>query len=205
MSFPNNHTYKVANGISTISRIDRRAAACKTYASEAGTPYTTDDQVQVILEVVKKVDAERLRETIPHLMGLTWDDELWVRSMIAEKVIFQMRGRFGELEHPIKKELWYTLQRGIYDQDLLEHGATVPRAVRHATASTTLLWSLVWEGESRVECLEREVKEAKADVLRLSAEGLLMKETLAAFQQGTNEVSLGARGQIPSGYMLNTL
>jgi uncharacterized coiled-coil protein SlyX len=35
--------------------------------------------------------------------------------------------------------------------------------------------------------LEREVKEAKADVLRLSAEGLLMKETLAAFQQGTNE------------------
>ena len=57
--------------------------------------------------------------------------------MIAEKVVFQMRGRFGELEHPIKKELWYTLQRGIYDQDLLEHGATVPRAVRHATASTT--------------------------------------------------------------------
>jgi uncharacterized coiled-coil protein SlyX len=35
--------------------------------------------------------------------------------------------------------------------------------------------------------LEREVKEAKADVLRLSAEGLQMKETLAAFQQGTNE------------------
>jgi hypothetical protein len=101
------------------------------------------------LEVVKKVDAERLRETIPHLMGLTWDDELWVRSMIAEKVIFQMRGRFGELEHLIK-ELWYTLQRGIYDQDLLEHGATVPRAVRHATASTTLLWSLVREGENRV-------------------------------------------------------
>ncbi|KAF9785266.1 hypothetical protein BJ322DRAFT_1108719 [Thelephora terrestris] len=186
MSFPNNHTYKVANGISTISRIDRRAANRKTYASEAGVPYTTDDQVE-ILEVVKKVDTERLREAIPHLMGLTWDDELWVRSMIAEKVIFQMRGRFGELEHPIKKELWYTLQRGIYDQDLLEHGATVPRAVRHATASTTLLWSLVLEGESRVERLEREVKEAKADVLRLSAEGLLMKETLAAFQQGTNE------------------
>ncbi|KAF9782637.1 hypothetical protein BJ322DRAFT_1110513 [Thelephora terrestris] len=186
MSFPNNHTYKVANGISTISRIDRRAAAHKTYASEAGTPYTTDDQVE-ILEVVKKVDAQRLRETIPHLMGLTWDDELWVRSMIAEKVIFQMRGRFGELEHPIKKELWYTLQRGIYDQDLLEHGATVPRAVRHATASTTLLWSLVREGENKVERLEREVKEAKADVLRLSAEGHLMKETLAAFQQGTNE------------------
>ncbi|KAF9780641.1 hypothetical protein BJ322DRAFT_1112643 [Thelephora terrestris] len=91
MSFPNNYTYKVANSISTISRIDRRAANRKTYASEAGTPYTTDDQVQVILEVVKKVDAERLRETIPHLMGLTWDDELWVRSMIAEKVIFQMR------------------------------------------------------------------------------------------------------------------
>ena len=45
MSFPNNHTYKVAHGISTISRIDRRAAARKTYASEAGTPYTTDDQV----------------------------------------------------------------------------------------------------------------------------------------------------------------
>ena len=45
MSFPNNHTYKVANGISTISRIDRRAANRKTYASEAGTPYTTDDQV----------------------------------------------------------------------------------------------------------------------------------------------------------------
>jgi hypothetical protein len=35
--------------------------------------------------------------------------------------------------------------------------------------------------------LEREVKEAKADDLRLSAEGLQMKETLAAFQQGTNE------------------
>ncbi|KAF9778235.1 hypothetical protein BJ322DRAFT_1025308 [Thelephora terrestris] len=184
MSFPNNHTYKVANGISTISRIDRRAANRKTYASEAGVPYTTDDQ---ILEVVKQVDAEHLRETIPHLMGLTWDDELWVRSMIAEKVIFQMRGRFGELEHPIKKELWYTLQRGIYDQDLLEHRATVPRAVRHATASTTLLWSLIREGESRVERLEREVKEAKADVLRLSAEGLQLKETLAAFQQGTNE------------------
>ncbi|KAF9789274.1 hypothetical protein BJ322DRAFT_1105132 [Thelephora terrestris] len=184
MSFPNNHTYKVANGISTISRIDRCAANRKTYATEAGVPYTTDDQ---ILEVVKQVDAERLRETIPHLMGLTWDDELWVRSMIAEKVIFWMRGRFRELEHPIKKELWYTLQRGIYDQDLLEHGATVPRAVRHATASTTLLWSLVREGESQVERLEREVKEAKADILRLSAEGLLMKETMATFQQGTNE------------------
>ncbi|KAF9782060.1 hypothetical protein BJ322DRAFT_1110948 [Thelephora terrestris] len=102
--------------------------------------------------------------------------------MIAEKMNFQMCGRFGELEHPIKKELWYTLQRGIYDQDLLEHGATVPRAVRHATASTSLLWSLVREGESR-----REVKAAKADVLCLSAEGLQMKETLAAFQQGTNE------------------
>ncbi|KAF9785275.1 hypothetical protein BJ322DRAFT_1020832 [Thelephora terrestris] len=184
MSFPNNHTYKVANGISTISRIDRRVAARKTYANAAGTPYTTDEQ---ILQVVQQVDAERFREMIPHLMGLTWDDELWVRSMIAEKVIFQMRGRFGELEHPIKKELWYTLQRGIYDQDLLEHGATVPRAVRHATASTTLLWSLIREGESKVERLEREVKEAKADVLRLLAEGLLMKETLAAFQQGTNE------------------
>jgi hypothetical protein len=35
--------------------------------------------------------------------------------------------------------------------------------------------------------LEREVKEAKADVLRLLAEGLLMKETMATFQQGTNE------------------
>ncbi|KAF9786224.1 hypothetical protein BJ322DRAFT_1020307 [Thelephora terrestris] len=184
MSFPNNHTYKVANGISTISCIDRRAANRKAYACAAGTPYTTDDQ---ILEVVTEVDAERLRETMPHLMGLTWDDELWVCTIIAEKVAFQMRGRFGELEHPIKKELWYTLQRGIYDQDLLEHGATVPRAVRHATASTSLLWSLVWEGESRVERLEREVKEAKADVLRLSAEGLQMKETLAAFQQGTNE------------------
>ncbi|KAF9779761.1 hypothetical protein BJ322DRAFT_1113056 [Thelephora terrestris] len=187
MSFPNNYTYKVATGNSTISRIDRRAAARKSYACAAGTPYTTDDQVQVILEVVKEVDAERLRETIPHLMGLTWDDELWVRSMIAEKVNFRMRGRFGELEHPIKKELWYTLQRGIYDQDLLEHGATVPRAVRHATAATSLLWSLVREGESKVERLEREVKEAKADVLRLSAEGLQMKETLATFQQGTNE------------------
>ncbi|KAF9784572.1 hypothetical protein BJ322DRAFT_1021298 [Thelephora terrestris] len=184
MSFSNNHTYKVANGISTISRIDRRAATCKTYANEVGVPYTTDEQ---ILETVKQVDAEHLREMIPHLMGLTWDDELWVRSMIAEKVIFRMRGRFGELEHPVKKELWYTLQRGIYDQDLLEHRATVPWAVRHATASTTLLWSLVREGESRVKRLEREVKEAKADVLRLSAEGLLMKETMAAFQQGTNE------------------
>ncbi|KAF9783476.1 hypothetical protein BJ322DRAFT_1110364 [Thelephora terrestris] len=186
MSFPNNHTYKVANGISTISSIDHRAANRKTYANEAGVPYTTDEQVE-ILEVVKQVDAERLRETIPHLMGLTWDNKLWVRSMITEKVIFQMRGRFGELEHPIKKELWYTLQRGIYDQDLLEHGATVPRAIRHATASTTLLWLLVREGESRVEHLEREVKEAKADVLRLSAEGLLMKETMAAFQQGMNK------------------
>ncbi|KAF9786346.1 hypothetical protein BJ322DRAFT_1108196 [Thelephora terrestris] len=184
MSFPNNHTYKVANGISTISRIDRRAATRKTYACAAGTPYTTDDQ---ILEVVTEVNAERLRETMPHLKGLTWDDELWVRTIIAEKVAFQMRGRFRELEHPIKKELWYTLQRGIYDQDLLEHGATVPRAVRHATASTSLLWSLVREGESRVERLEREVKEAKADVLLLSAEGLQLKETLAAFQQGTNE------------------
>ncbi|KAF9783089.1 hypothetical protein BJ322DRAFT_1109988 [Thelephora terrestris] len=107
MSFPNNHTYKVTNGISTISRIDCRAANRKTYANEAGVPYTTDEQrhVPLILEVVKQVDAERLRETIPHLMGLTWDDELWVRSMIAKKVIFQMRGRFGELEHPIKKEL----------------------------------------------------------------------------------------------------
>ncbi|KAF9783501.1 hypothetical protein BJ322DRAFT_1110396 [Thelephora terrestris] len=185
MSFPKNHTYKVANSISTISRIDRCAAARKTYACAAGTPYTTDDQVEA--QVVTEVDAERLRETIPHLMGLTWDDELWVRTIIAEKVAFQMRGRFGELEHPIKKELWYTLQRGIYDQDLLEHGATVPRAVRHATASTSLLWSLVREGESWVERLEREVKEAKADVLRLSAEGLQMKETLAAFQQGMNE------------------
>ena len=45
MSFPNNYTYKVANGISTISRIDRRAAARKSYACAAGTPYTTDDQV----------------------------------------------------------------------------------------------------------------------------------------------------------------
>jgi len=45
MSFPNNHTYKVANGISTISRIDRRAANRKTYANEAGVPYTTDEQV----------------------------------------------------------------------------------------------------------------------------------------------------------------
>ncbi|KAF9786208.1 hypothetical protein BJ322DRAFT_1020294 [Thelephora terrestris] len=44
MSFPNNHTYKVANGISTISRIDRHAAARKTYACAAGTHYTTDDQ-----------------------------------------------------------------------------------------------------------------------------------------------------------------
>ncbi|KAF9782443.1 hypothetical protein BJ322DRAFT_1111306 [Thelephora terrestris] len=166
MFFPNNHTYKVANSISTISCIDHRAANRKTYTNEVGVPYTTDEQIEVILEVVKQVDAERLREMIPHLMGLTWDDELWVRSMIAEKVIFQMLGRFGELEHPIKKELWYTLQKGIYDQDLLEHGATVPRAV---------------------EQLEREVKEAKADVLRLSAEGLLMQETMAAFQKGTNE------------------
>ena len=45
MSFPNNHTYKVANGISTISRIDRRAAARKTYANAVGVPYTTNDQV----------------------------------------------------------------------------------------------------------------------------------------------------------------
>jgi hypothetical protein len=35
--------------------------------------------------------------------------------------------------------------------------------------------------------LEREVKEAKADVLRLSSEGLLMKETMAEFQKKTNE------------------
>jgi hypothetical protein len=45
MSFPNNHTYKVANGISTISCIDRHAANRKTYANEAGVPYTTDGQV----------------------------------------------------------------------------------------------------------------------------------------------------------------
>jgi hypothetical protein len=31
------------------------------------------------------------------------------------------------------------------------------------------------------------VKEAKADVLRLSSEGLLMKETMAEFQRKTNE------------------
>lgn len=31
------------------------------------------------------------------------------------------------------------------------------------------------------------MKEAKADVLRLSSEGLLMKETMAEFQQKTNE------------------
>ena len=98
------------------------------------------------------MDAERLRETMPHLMGLTWDDELWVRGIIAEKTIHQMRGRFGELEHPIKKELWYTLVRGIYDQDLQEHGATVPRAIRQATVATTLLWSLVREGDSKVGC-----------------------------------------------------
>jgi hypothetical protein len=104
------------------------------------------------LEVVKQVDAECLRETIPHLMGLTWDDKLWVRSIISEKVIHQMRGRFGELEHPIKKELWYTLQRGIYNQDLLEHGATVPQGVRQAIMSTTLFWSLVREGDSKVGC-----------------------------------------------------
>ncbi|KAF9785381.1 hypothetical protein BJ322DRAFT_1020916 [Thelephora terrestris] len=189
MSFPNNHTYKVANGISTISRIDRRAAARKTYACAAGTPYTTDDQVWGRPRASSWRLSRKWTPSVsgPHLKGLTWDDELWVRTIIAEKVAFQMRGRFGELEHPIKKELWYTLQRGIYNQDLLEHGATVPRAVRHATASTSLLWSLVREGESRVERLEREVKEAKADVLRLSAEGLQMKETLAAFQQGTNE------------------
>jgi hypothetical protein len=35
--------------------------------------------------------------------------------------------------------------------------------------------------------LECEVKEAKADVLRLSAEGLLMKETMAEVQRKTNE------------------
>jgi hypothetical protein len=35
--------------------------------------------------------------------------------------------------------------------------------------------------------LEREVKEAKADILRLSSEGLLMKETMAEFQRKTNE------------------
>jgi len=45
MSFPNNYTYKVAHGIATISRIDRRASARKTYACEAGVPYSTDDQV----------------------------------------------------------------------------------------------------------------------------------------------------------------
>ncbi|KAF9790665.1 hypothetical protein BJ322DRAFT_1104318 [Thelephora terrestris] len=44
MSFPNNHTYKVANGISTISRINCRAATRKTYANEAGVPYSTDEQ-----------------------------------------------------------------------------------------------------------------------------------------------------------------
>jgi hypothetical protein len=33
-----------------------------------------------------------------------------------------------------------------------EHGATVPRAIRQATVATTLLWSLVREGDSKVGC-----------------------------------------------------
>ncbi|KAF9792007.1 hypothetical protein BJ322DRAFT_1102539 [Thelephora terrestris] len=166
-SYQHVHTYKVANGISTISRINRRAAARKTYACVAGTPYTTDDQVE-ILEVVTEVDAERLRETIPHLMGLTWDDKLWVRSIIAEKVNFQMRG-----ESTIR--ICWSMERLF-----LGLSATPPlppvscgRSFEREKAG--------WND------LEREVKEAKADVLCLSAEGLLMKETLAAFQQGTNK------------------
>jgi hypothetical protein len=98
------------------------------------------------------VDSERLRETIGKTPPLTWDDKLWYQSIIVERVLFNKRGRYGELEHPIKRELWATLERGVYDQSKLEHGATVPCAIRHATVVTTLLWSLVQEGESKVGC-----------------------------------------------------
>jgi hypothetical protein len=96
------------------------------------------------------VDPERLALTIGQTPYLTWDDELWFRSIVVERILQHKRGRFGELEHLIKKELWYTLKRGIYDSDKQEHGATVPRAVRHATVASTLLWSIIREGESQV-------------------------------------------------------
>jgi hypothetical protein len=101
---------------------------------------------------VLQVDPERLRETIGKTPPLTWDDKLWYQSIVVERVLFNKRGRYGELEHPVKGELWATLERGVYDQSKLEHGATVPRAICHATVVTTLLWSLVQEGESKVGC-----------------------------------------------------
>jgi hypothetical protein len=96
------------------------------------------------------VDPERLRETIGKAPPLSWDDEIWYRSIVVERILFNKRGQYGELEHPVKRELWHALERGIYDQDKQEHGATVPRAVRHATVVTTLLWSLVQEKENQV-------------------------------------------------------
>ena len=45
MSFPNNYTYKVAHGISTISRTDHRTASSKTYACEAGASYRSNEEV----------------------------------------------------------------------------------------------------------------------------------------------------------------
>jgi hypothetical protein len=99
------------------------------------------------------VDPEHLRETIGKAPLLTWDDELWYHSIVVEQVLFNKRSRHGELEHPVKRELWATLERGVYNQDRLEHGATIPRAIRHATVATTLLWDLVREGDSKVGCL----------------------------------------------------
>jgi hypothetical protein len=91
--------------------------------------------------------------------GDDWEDssfDLGRQALVpihcCERVLFNKRGRYGELEHPIKRELWSTLEQGVYDQSKLEHGATVPRAIRHATVVTTLLWSLVQEGESKVGC-----------------------------------------------------
>jgi hypothetical protein len=48
MSLTNNHTYKAAKSISTITRIDQRASSAKTYACEAGEPYCSNDQVEVV-------------------------------------------------------------------------------------------------------------------------------------------------------------
>jgi hypothetical protein len=96
------------------------------------------------------VDPECLRETIGKAPPLSWDDELWYRSIVVERVLFNKHGCYGELEHPVKRELWATLERGVYDQHKLEHGAMVPQAIHHTTIVTTLLWLLVQEGESQV-------------------------------------------------------
>jgi hypothetical protein len=49
MSLTNNHTYKAATSISTITCIDCRAVVAKLYTCEAGEPYCSDDQVGHLL------------------------------------------------------------------------------------------------------------------------------------------------------------